>query len=127
MQIKFSSVYWNGAMVYVLQMPKDATVIDCFCVNSDLRIAYLSDHPTLDVVDRKFKVVGDWEDGIDLGKELAYVGMVHYSVVPLISKMQLHLPGGAISEVPLVAPGEKFFPEIETYIMFEVLNGKETG
>lgn len=127
MQIKFSSAYWSGATLYPFSMPKDATVIDCFCVNDNLRIVYLCEDPALDMVTRNFKAVGDWEDGFNLGTDMAFVGAVQYSLPSSVNKMQLHLPGGSITEVPVMAPGQEFSPTVETYIVFEMLNGKEAS
>jgi len=123
MQLKFGIVYWNGAMEYTVPIPKDATVIDCFCVNDNLRIPYLCKSPHLDMKDRKFKVLGDWQDGIDLGDELAYVGTVQWSALMTTKNMKISFPDGSMQEVPLSNPSEKFFPEVETYVVFEVLNG----
>jgi hypothetical protein len=123
MYMRFADLAWAGAGLYTFMLPEDATVIDCFCSSNFLKLGYLDvdQFPVGVQKARHFKVVGDWENGILLEENMAYVGLVHWQPVSHPTTVTLSVGG---TNVDLLASelGQKIVPEIETYVVFENLS-----
>lgn len=122
MQIVFEATTWKGSGEYQIQMPQEATILDCFVADNELRIVALYHEDTYTTVTRWFKAVAGWEGGMTVTNELAYVGIVSIVNAPSPPTIELSVGGMAYTLVTMPSPGFKFWPDTTRYVLFEVMN-----
>jgi len=124
MQLQYVSTWWGPmpSQEFDVTLPEKALIINCFGDSEYFKIAYLMDKEAIHVPSepRKFLVFNEYGPHTVLDNAV-YVGSCQRPMYQPMESIQLSL-GGTTKNLIISPDGTKFFPDMDTFQVFEILD-----